>query len=123
MQVSFQHVVGELMADGCLFLPFQLTSGKVFEEASLHQNGLFLQLFGENGCTNHDPCHCQGESGGDVEQMGDGNGHQDNAKDNTQNNERDQRTAVVFVVVPPFITSDDKIVVRTEDATYVERAK
>ena len=29
----------------------------------------------------------------------------------------------VRVMVPPFITSDDKIVVRTEDATYVERAK
>jgi elongation factor P len=29
----------------------------------------------------------------------------------------------VRVMVPPFITSDDKIVVRTEDSTYVERAK
>lgn len=29
----------------------------------------------------------------------------------------------VRVMVPPFITSEDKIVVRTEDATYVERAK
>ncbi|HSQ97889.1 MAG TPA: elongation factor P [Rickettsiales bacterium] len=29
----------------------------------------------------------------------------------------------VRVMVPPFITSDDKIIVRTEDATYVERAK
>ena len=29
----------------------------------------------------------------------------------------------VRVMVPQFITSDDKIVVRTEDATYVERAK
>ena len=29
----------------------------------------------------------------------------------------------VRVMVPPFITSEDKIVVRTIDATYVERAK
>ena len=29
----------------------------------------------------------------------------------------------VRVMVPPFITSDDKIVVRTEDSTYVERAE
>ena len=29
----------------------------------------------------------------------------------------------VRVMVPPFITSDDKIIVRTEDSTYVERAK
>jgi elongation factor P len=29
----------------------------------------------------------------------------------------------VRVMVPPFITSEDKILVRTEDATYVERAK
>ena len=29
----------------------------------------------------------------------------------------------VRVMVPPFITSDDKIVVRTADSTYVERAK
>jgi elongation factor P len=29
----------------------------------------------------------------------------------------------VRVMVPPFITGEDKIVVRTEDATYVERAK
>lgn len=29
----------------------------------------------------------------------------------------------VRVMVPPFLTSEDKIVVRTEDATYVERAK
>lgn len=29
----------------------------------------------------------------------------------------------VRVMVPPFITSDDKIIVRTEDASYVERAK
>lgn len=29
----------------------------------------------------------------------------------------------VRVMVPPFITSEDKIVVRTEDSTYVERAK
>ena len=28
----------------------------------------------------------------------------------------------VRVMVPPFITTDDKIIVRTEDATYVERA-
>jgi len=27
------------------------------------------------------------------------------------------------VMVPPFVTSEDKIVVRTTDATYVERAK
>jgi elongation factor P len=29
----------------------------------------------------------------------------------------------VRVMVPPFITGEDKIVVRTEDGTYVERAK
>ncbi len=29
----------------------------------------------------------------------------------------------VRVMVPPFIKSDDKIIVRTEDASYVERAK
>lgn len=29
----------------------------------------------------------------------------------------------IRVLVPPFVTSDDKIVVRTEDSTYVERAK
>lgn len=29
----------------------------------------------------------------------------------------------VRVMVPPFITSEDKIIVRTEDSTYVERAK
>lgn len=29
----------------------------------------------------------------------------------------------VRIMVPPFITSDDKVVVKTEDATYVERAK
>lgn len=29
----------------------------------------------------------------------------------------------VRVLVPPFITSGDKIIVRTEDSTYVERAK
>ncbi len=27
------------------------------------------------------------------------------------------------IMVPPFITSDDKLVVKTEDCTYVERAK
>lgn len=29
----------------------------------------------------------------------------------------------VRVMVPPFVNTDDKIVVRTEDSTYVERAK
>jgi len=29
----------------------------------------------------------------------------------------------IRVMVPPFVTSDDKIVVRTVDGTYVERAK
>ncbi len=29
----------------------------------------------------------------------------------------------IRVMVPPFISSEDKIVVRTEDGTYVERAK
>lgn len=29
----------------------------------------------------------------------------------------------VRVMVPPFVTSEDKIIVRTEDSTYVERVK
>ena len=29
----------------------------------------------------------------------------------------------IRVMVPPFVNSGEKIVVRTEDATYVERAK
>ncbi len=29
----------------------------------------------------------------------------------------------IRIMVPPFITSDDKIVVKTEDSTYVERVK
>lgn len=29
----------------------------------------------------------------------------------------------IRIMVPPFVTSDDKVVVKTEDSTYVERAK
>ena len=97
---------------------FYLSCAEVGEEAAFHQDGLLLELFIQN---NEDDNHCsdtEEETDSQIDVAAQGNHHQSDTKQDTDNDERDERPTVELIVLPELLELDGVVLLHHNGAEH-----